>query len=298
MVLLQLFGRCGSVRRTVSRGTAMRFTKMHSAGNDFVVIDRRAHTTFEPSEEVIRGLGDRHRGIGFDQLMLIEPCARPATLAGYRIWNADGSAAEQCGNGARCVVAWLRRERNLGAGTYRLDAPTGPATATIAADGRIEIDLGRAEFSPPLIPFTDAVDDAFLHRLLLPDGAIVDLGVANLGNPHALLEVKDVAAADVAGLGRAIGSHRRFPDRANVGFAAIVDRHTIDLRVCERGVGETLACGSGAAAAAAILERRGLVESPVAVRLPGGTLTVRISGAERLWLSGPTAFVFDGILAE
>lgn len=269
------------------------FTKMHGAGNDFVVVDRRAAR--EPiAPPLARVLADRHRGVGCDQVMLIEPPRTPGAIAAYRILNADGSEARQCGNGVRCVIAWLARDLGLGTTGLRLDGPTGPVHAAIDAAGGITVDLEIPDFRPGSIPF-HADGDADPHRLEV-DGEAVAIGAVAIGNPHAVIVVDDVRVAPVARLGTAIERHPSFPDRVNVGFAEVVDRQRIHLRVHERGVGETLACGSGACAAVAVLARRGLVGHSVAVELPGGTLRVEWDGKGPIRLSGPTAFVFEGIL--
>jgi diaminopimelate epimerase len=272
---------------------ALRFTKMHGIGNDFVVLDRRAQPgPLDPA--LVRAIGDRHTGVGFDQLMVLEPPRSAGSVAAYRIYNVDGSEARQCGNGLRCLVAWLHRERPL-AGPVRLDGPAGPVRCEVLPDGRIRADMGVPRFEPAAVPFlADAEAEADAHALDVA-GEPVAIGIASMGNPHALLEVPDVDAAPVARLGPAIERHPRFPDRANVGFAQVMDCHAIRLRVHERGAGETLACGSGACAAAAILIRRGRVASPVAVTLPGGTLEIDWPGGDApLWMVGPAAFVFEG----
>ncbi len=271
----------------------LRFTKMHGAGNDFVVVDRRTdQTRLDPA--LAGRIADRHSGVGCDQLMLIEPARTPDAIAGYRILNADGSEARQCGNGARCIVAWLARDLGLRAGAYRLDGPNGSVDATIDAAGRITVALEVPDFDPIRVPFLAmGADDP--QRLDVA-GRTLGIGVVAIGNPHAVLLVDDVDRAPVGELGSAIERHPAFPDRVNVGFAQVLDRNRIRLRVHERGVGETLACGSGACAAVAVLHRRGQVGDSVAVELPGGTLRVDWSGAGAIRLTGPTAFVFEGTL--
>lgn len=226
--------------------------------------------------------------------MLVEPARTPGAIAAYRILNADGSEARQCGNGVRCVVAWLARDLDLGAGDHSLDGPNGPLKATIDRERAITVDLEVPDFRPERVPFL-AESEADPQRLTV-DREVVEIGVVAIGNPHAVLVVDKAASAPVARLGPAIEYHPAFPDRVNVGFAEIVDRQRLHLRVHERGVGETLACGSGACAAVAVLHRRGLLGDAVAVELPGGTLRVEWSGAGAIRLSGPTAFVFEGIL--
>lgn len=270
---------------------ALRFSKMHGIGNDFVVLDRRADPgPLDPA--MVRAIADRHTGVGFDQLLVLEPPRGAGSVASYRIYNGDGSEARQCGNGLRCIAAWLHRERPM-SGLVRLDGPAGPVACEVLADGQVRADMGVPRFDPAAVPFVaDARADAYPIEVA---GETLSIGIASMGNPHAVLEVADVDAAPVARLGPALERHPRFPDRANVGFAQVVDRHAIRLRVFERGAGETRACGSGACAAAAVLIARGRVASPVAVTLPGGTLRIAWAGGEApLWMAGPAAFVFEG----
>jgi diaminopimelate epimerase len=256
------------------------------------VLDRRAQPG-PLDAALVRAIGDRHTGVGFDQLMVLEPPRSPGSVAAYRIYNGDGSEARQCGNGLRCLVAWLHRERPL-VGPVRLDGPAGSVACEVLPDGRIRADMGVPRFAPSDVPFV-ADGEADTYTLDLGGGEQVSIGIASMGNPHALLEVADVDTAPVARIGPAIEGHPRFPDRANVGFAQVLGRHAIRLRVFERGAGETLACGSGACAAAAVLIRRGRVASPVAVTLPGGTLEIDWPGGDAsLWMVGPAAFVFEG----
>jgi diaminopimelate epimerase len=272
---------------------ALRFSKMHGIGNDFVVVDRRAGDV--PLEAGwVRALGDRHTGVGFDQLLVLEPSTRADCRAAYRIFNPDGSSARQCGNGVRCLVAWLHRDAPFD-GAIRLEGPVGVVGCERLPDGRVRVDMGVPAFDPAAVPF-EAVDAGPWHRLVTSDGTSIEIGVVSMGNPHAVLHVDDVDHAAVDRLGPQVERHPRFPDRANVGFAQVVDAHTLRLRVFERGVGETRACGSGACAAAAVLLRDGALSSPVAVHLPGGTLEIAWDGEGRmLSMAGPAAFVFEGV---
>lgn len=271
---------------------ALKFSKMHGAGNDFVVIDRRADTVpLDPG--LVQAIADRHTGVGFDQLLSIERTPRADCHAAYRIHNADGSSARQCGNGVRCLAAWLYRAEPGLPAVLRLDGPAGVVACTRLDDGRIRVDMGVPSFAPDALPFL-AEAEAPAYTLEV-DAAVLSIGIAAIGNPHAVIEVASVAEAPVARIGAQVESHPRFPDRANVGFAEVVADHAIRLRVFERGVGETLACGSGACAAAAVLIRRGRVRSPLAVTLPGGTLQIDWPGeGQPLSMSGPAAFVFEG----
>jgi len=268
------------------------FTKMHGAGNDFVVLDRRAATE-ELSRELVQHLADRHTGVGFDQLLTLERPTRADALARYRIWNSDGSVALQCGNGVRCLVAWLARDGTIDDRQVKLEGPAGMVAARIDSDGIVAVEMGVPRFAPRDVPF-EATEDAPIH-LVDVDGRSIELGVVSIGNPHAVLTVSDTHTAPVATLGAALERHARFPERVNVGFAQVLSRDAIRLRVYERGVGETRACGSGACAAVAVLRRRGALDARVAVTLPGGTLVVEWPGGDAtLWMSGPAAFVFEG----
>jgi len=272
----------------------MRFSKMHGAGNDFVVIDRRgAREAFDP--ELARRLGDRHTGIGFDQLMLIEAPRTQGAIASYAIFNPDGSSARQCGNGARCVAAWLKRDGSApGQGAFALDSPAGTIAAWALPDGRFRIDMGEPDFSPDAIGL-DAPTPADPYVFTLGDGSRLEAGAVSMGNPHVVLEVADAARADVAGIGAALQRHPAFRDSCNVGFAQILDASHVRLRVYERGAGETLACGSGACAAVAVLRKRGKLAEQVHVELPGGVLELSWPGVGApILMAGPAQFVFEG----
>lgn len=269
--------------------SALRFTKMQGAGNDFVILDRIAGAPF-PDAALARRLADRHFGVGCDQLMVIE--AAPAGGYAYRIVNADGSAAGQCGNGARCVSRYLRERHGLADGAV-LDSPGGPVVVHFLDDGEVELALGVPRLEPADIPFL-APRCQVRYEIDL-DGAQYPIAALSLGNPHAVLTVDSVALAPVAEVGAQIECHARFPDRANVGFVEIVDRSHLRLRVWERGVGETLACGSGACAAMVALRLTDEIDAAVAIDLPGGRLRVRWAGdGQPVYLAGPATFVFDG----
>ena len=277
-----------------SAGT-LRFSKMHGAGNDFVVLDLRGGGV-APTAAVARALGDRHTGVGFDQLLTIEDPATPGSVAAYRIWNTDGSAAQQCGNGARCVAAWLQRAGAAPAPRFRLDSPAGAIEVEALGEGHYALAMGRPEFEPARIPFRAAAE-AGSYELLLPDGP-VQFGAASMGNPHAVIEVPSVADAPVHVIGPQLQACPEFPESVNVGFAQVLAPDRIRLRVYERGAGETLACGSGACAAVAVLVRQGRVGRRVQVELPGGTLVITWpADAAPILMAGPTAFVFEGTWA-
>lgn len=271
----------------------LRFTKMHGAGNDFVVLDLRDGRA-PPDAALCRALADRHAGVGCDQILTVESPRSAGAVASYRIWNADGSHGLQCGNGARCVAAWLLRDGAARPPDFSLDSPAGSHAVRLLEDGQLQVDMGEPRFEPEAIPLAgfDAARDPYVLDL---GGMPVEFGAVSLGNGHAVIEVDDVDDAPVASLGPALQQARAFPDSANIGFAQVIDRGSVRLRVYERGVGETLACGSGACAAAAVLIRRGRVAREIDVRLPGGTLRIGWPGeGQPIIMAGPAAFVFEG----
>lgn len=270
------------------------FSKMHGLGNDFVLLDLRGGRP-EPERALVQAMADRHRGVGFDQLITIEDAALSGAAFRYRIWNQDGSAAEQCGNGARCVVAWLARAGAVAGHTLALEAPGGKRIdAELRNDGEIRLAMGEPDFEPAAVGF-DAAADAPTHVLDIYEGK-TELGVVSMGNPHAVIEVRDVDGTVVERIGPRIEHHPMFRNGCNVGFVQRVDATHLKLRVWERGVGETEACGSGACAAMAVLRRRQRVAETVAVDLPGGRLTIAWAGpGTPLTMTGPATFVFDGV---
>jgi diaminopimelate epimerase len=272
----------------------LRFSKMHGAGNDFVVLDLRAGAP-PPDAALCRLLADRHRGVGCDQILTVAAPRSAQALASYGIWNADGSPSQQCGNGARCVAAWLVRDGSAEGG-FLLDSPVASHHVRTLDGGGFEIAMGAPEFAPALIPLAGFDEDADTYTLELGDRA-VRVGAVSMGNPHLVLEVEDVDTAAVAELGPALQRHPALPQSCNVGFAQVLDRGRIRLRVYERGVGETLACGSGACAAVAVLARRGRVDAAtgVDVALPGGTLRIYHGADGDLRMAGPAAFVYEGV---
>lgn len=274
-------------------GARLRFSKMHGAGNDFVVIDLRGGTP-PPGAALCRALADRHTGVGCDQILTIEAPRSATAAASYRIWNADGSEAQQCGNGARCVAAWLRRDRSAGRHGFDLDSPAGVHAVEVLDEHVFQIAMGVPQFAPtavPLLGYTEAQDEYALDI----GGTPVRFGAASMGNPHALVEVDDIDAAPVAALGPALQRDPAFPQSVNVGFVQVESRDRIRLRVFERGVGETLACGSGACAAAAILMRRGRIDREATVSLPGGELRIAWPhDTAPILMAGPATFVFEG----
>ena len=268
------------------------FTKMHGLGNDFIVFDAPRHGRL-PAPAQWRALSARHTGIGFDQALVLEPPRRDGTQGYYRIFNADGGEVEQCGNGARCIAAFIFGRDPSIRGDLRLDSPGGEIRAHVHDGGLVSVDMGAPSFDPKSLPF-DASADAHVHPLTVA-GTEVEIGAVSMGNPHAVLTVSSIASAPVDRLGPAIERHPRFPNRVNVGFMEIVDRTHIRLRVFERGVGETLACGTGACAAVAVGRRHGRLDPTVEVELPGGTLEITWKGNdEHIWMKGPAAVSFTG----
>ena len=271
---------------------SFRFTKMHGIGNDFVVLDRRGQTA-PLAPELARQLADRHFGVGCDQVMTIERSDDAAFAFRYGIYNADGSEAAQCGNGLRCVVRWLADRRLISGSEVRLLGPAGPVQAELLGDGRVRVAMGEPEFDASRVPL--AMHETRANYMLALDDQRVDFGAVSIGNPHAVIAVEDVERAAVADLGARVEVHPLFPDRVNVGFVQVIDRGHVALRVFERGVGETLACGSGACAAVAVLRLWQRVDEQVLVRLPGGELEISWSGpGASIWMTGPTQTVFEG----
>jgi diaminopimelate epimerase len=269
----------------------LRFTKMQGLGNDFVVLDGvRQRVELSPAQ--IRALADRRFGVGCDQVLLVEAAQGDADFR-YRIFNGDGGEVEQCGNGARCFVVFVRDHGLTDKREIRVETAGGLIVPRLEADGQVTVDMGVPRFAPRDVPFdggTGAVDE-----VLDVDGVPVRVSVLSMGNPHAVQVVPDVDAAPVLTQGPRIEHHARFPRRVNAGYMAIVDRATIRLRVWERGAGETLACGTGACAAVVAGIRRGLVDSPVRVITRGGELAIRWAGEGRpVMMTGPAATVFEG----
>ena len=274
----------------------LRFRKMHGLGNDFMIVDA-TRERFDLDLERIRALADRHRGIGFDQLLVIDTAA-DGTLD-YRIFNADGSSAEQCGNGMRCLARYAFDQGYAADGVIRFGHGPARVEARQDAGEAISVDMGPPRLAPAEIPFTGAEEQAASYPLTV-NGLALTIGAVSMGNPHAVLEVEDIAAAPVADLGPAIEQHPAFPKRANVGFMQVVSPTHIRLRVWERGTGETLACGSGACAAVVWGRLTGRLDAgPVTVDLPGGALEIRWPGpGASVWMSGPAQTVYEGELIE
>jgi len=270
-----------------------RFCKMHGAGNDFVVLDLRDGRQ-APSPAQCQALADRHTGVGCDQILTIEPPRSAQALAAYAVFNADGSRVGQCGNGARCVAAWLVRA-GAARGAFVLDSPSGTHAVEDLGGGWVQVSMGRPVLTPELIPLAGFTTAQASYPLTLADGTSLEAGSVSMGNPHVVIEVAAVASAPVETWGTALQHSEYFPESVNVGFAEVVDAGHIRLRVFERGVGETLACGSGACAAAVALIRRGRVSREVEVQMPGGIVQIVWPNDEaEVIMRGPAVLVFEG----
>jgi diaminopimelate epimerase len=257
------------------------FTKMHGAGNDFVVIDA-TREPFALSRAQLQRLADRHRGVGCDQILVVEPGAAGVDFR-YRIFNADGGEVEQCGNGARCFVKFVHGKRLSAKREIRVQTLGGLIVPRLEEDGEVTVDMGAPS--------------ALVFENMVLDEEKIELAILSMGNPHAVQLVADVAAAPVTTQGPKLERHARFPNRVNAGYMQVRDRHRVALRVWERGAGETLSCGTGACAAAVAGIARGLIDSPVQVDTRGGTLTISWAGGENpVWMKGPAETVYEGTL--
>jgi diaminopimelate epimerase len=270
----------------------LRFTKMQGAGNDFVVLDGVSRRV-ELSPVQYRAIADRHFGVGCDQVLLVEAPTRPDTDFRYRIFNADGGEVQQCGNGARCFVRFVHDQGLTPKREIRVETASGIIVPRLEDDGRVTVDMGPPRFEPADIPL-DAPVRQLTYRIDVANREL-EISALSMGNPHAVWVVEDVDAAPVAELGPLIEHHPRFPQRVNAGFMQIVGRDEIRLRVYERGSGETLACGTGACAAAVAGMTRGLLDAAVTVHTRGGELSIRWAGeGHSVFLTGPAANVFQG----
>ncbi len=268
------------------------FTKMHGIGNDFVVIDAISQDMNLTAEDV-RFIADRHYGVGCDQLLLVERPTLPDAEFRYRIFNADGAEVSQCGNGARCFARFVTERGMTQSRRIPVETASGMIYLQVERGDDVTVDMGVPRFSPAALPFM-AEGEAEYHDLMV-NGIMYAIGAVSVGNPHAVLLVDSVDSAPVETLGAAIENHERFPRRVNVGFMEIIDRSRVRLRVYERGAGETLACGSGACAAAAYGIRNRLLDETVQVDLRGGSLTIRWPGAGNpLLMTGPAQTVYQG----
>ena len=272
--------------------TTLRFTKMQGLGNDFVVLDGIAQK-IDLDAAQLRALADRRFGVGCNQVLVVEAPTRSDVDFRYRIFNADGGEVEQCGNGARCFVKFVRDRGLTAKRAIRVETAGGIIVPVLGDDGRVSVDMGVPRFAPADIPFI-ADHVAVIHPVDV-DGRDVEVTVVSMGNPHAVQVVPDVARAPVTTEGPKLEHHARFPDRVNAGYMEIVDRATIRLRVWERGAGETLACGTGACAAVVAGVRRGLLDAAVRVETRGGDLAIEWAGpGASVMMTGPAVTVFEG----
>ncbi|ELA7420358.1 diaminopimelate epimerase [Vibrio parahaemolyticus] len=271
------------------------FSKMHGLGNDFMVVDCITQNVFF-SQDLIRRLADRHTGVGFDQLLVVEAPYDPETDFHYRIFNADGSEVEQCGNGARCFARFVRLKGLTNKYSISVSTKKGKMILDVEDDGEVTVNMGVPEFEPSKIPFK-AKQKEKTYIMRTGDKTLF-CGAVSMGNPHVVTVVDDVDTADVDTLGPLLESHERFPERVNAGFMQVVSRDHIRLRVYERGAGETQACGSGACGAVAVGILQGLLDESVKVSLPGGELHISWQGPGKpLFMTGPATHVFDGQLS-
>ncbi|WP_020192437.1 diaminopimelate epimerase [Pseudomonas putida] len=270
----------------------LRFTKMHGLGNDFMVLDLVSqHAHIQPKHA--KQWGDRHTGVGFDQLLIVEAPNNPEVDFRYRIFNADGSEVEQCGNGARCFARFVLDKRLTAKKRIRVETKSGIIVLDVQNDGQVSVDMGPPRFIPAEIPFV--ADAQALSYPLEVDGQLYSIAAVSMGNPHAVLRVDDVQTAPVHELGPKIENHPRFPQRVNAGFIQVIDRHRANLRVWERGAGETQACGTGACAAAVAAISQGWMDSPVSLDLPGGRLHIEWAGPGKpVMMTGPAVRVYEG----
>jgi len=271
----------------------LKFTKMQGLGNDFVVLDG-INQLVNLDQQQIRLLADRHFGIGCDQLLLVEKAAGQADFR-YRIFNADGSEVEQCGNGARCFVRYVHDHGLTQKNEIRIETLSGVISPKLEINGNVTVNMGKPIFEPEKIPFV-AEKYALTYQLEI-QGKPVTISALSMGNPHAVRVVQDIENAPVDAEGALIETHPRFPKRVNVGYMQVTDRNHIKLRVFERGAGETLACGTGACAAVVAGINLGLLDNQVTVRTRGGELTISWQGQdEPVWMTGPAVTVFEGVI--
>ncbi len=270
----------------------LKFTKMQGLGNDFVVLDG-INQCVDLSPSQLKRLADRHFGVGCDQILVVEKADRADVDFRYRIFNADGGEVEQCGNGARCFVQFVRDRGLTTRRVIRVDTRGGIIEPRLEEDGQVTVDMGVPRFGATEVPFVGGCGAAI--EPLEVDGALLAVSVLSMGNPHMVQVVDDVDTAPVTTQGPRLECHPRFPNRVNAGYMQVVDRDNIRLRVWERGAGETLACGTGACAAVVSGIRRGLLDSPVRVATRGGPLMIAWGGGQApVFMTGPSATVFEG----
>ncbi|MXN89149.1 diaminopimelate epimerase [Pasteurella canis] len=272
----------------------MQFSKMHGLGNDFIVVDAVTQNLYF-SADTIKRLADRHRGIGFDQMLVVEPPYDPDLDFHYRIFNADGSEVAQCGNGARCFARFVILKGLTDKKEITVSTQTGKIILNVLENEKVRVNMGEPIWEPAKIPFT--ANKFEKNYILRTDIQTVLCGAVSMGNPHCVVQVDDILKANVEQLGPLLEKHERFPERVNAGFMQVVNRRHIKLRVYERGAGETQACGSGACAAAAVGIMQGLLDNKVQVDLPGGSLTIEWEGVGKpLFMTGEATHVYDGVI--
>ena len=270
----------------------LKFTKMHGTGNDFVVLDG-INQSVRLNNEQLRFLADRNFGVGCDQILLVESSSTPNVDFRYRIFNADGGEVEQCGNGARCFARFVREKGLTDKSNIHVETNTGLIVLHVMENNNVRVNMGPPHLAPVEIPLV--ADEQSINYELSLNSDMLSFGAVSLGNPHAVFEVDDVKTAKVNELGPLLEHHVCFPQRANIGFMQIIDRSRIMLRVYERGSAETLACGTGACAAAVVGQLWGKLDKLVTVSLPGGDLVIEWQGGDNpVYLSGPASFVFEG----
>ncbi len=274
----------------------LHFTKMHGIGNDFIVLDH-TKSPFQLTKEIIQSLSHRQLGIGFDQLLVVENSTLKDVDFKYRIFNQDGGEVEQCGNGARCFYRFVKDKHLTDKVSIRVETKSGVIELTEDHEHMIEVNMGEPIFNPKLIPFiSDTEKNEYSISIDLPDQkGLINIAALSMGNPHAVITVEDINKAHVKTLGAYLESHALFPKRVNVGFMEIVTPHHIRLRVFERGVGETLACGTGACAAAVSGIKRHLLTTPVKVDMTGGSLSIDWKGdTNPVMMKGPAVTIYEG----
>ena len=284
------FGKTNSYSPTKTKNMQLSFTKMHGLGNDFIVIDA-TQQPFTLSSQQIQQLANRHFGIGFDQLLVVEPSEQADFR--YRIFNSDGGEVEQCGNGARCFALYVQQKNLSNKTELRVETNSGLITLTVEQDGQVTVNMGPPIFAPDQVPFI--ADSEAISYSIECNGELIDVAVVSMQNPHAVVLCDSIDTAPVESLGPILESHPRFPRRVNVGFMEVVNSEQIRLRVFERGVGETKACGTGACAAVVAGIRLGKLTNDVKVNLLGGRLNIRWQGGTTpVWMRGPATIVFEG----
>jgi len=272
-----------------------KFTKMHGLGNDFMVING-IEQLFEPKIELIKAWSDRQFGVGFDQLLLVESSELEVAEFKYRIFNADGGEVEQCGNGARCFARFVREKGLTDHTTIVVETASGLITLEMMSDSDVRVNMGAPKFAPELIPITAPAQASYEieHK-----NTTIVFSVVSMGNPHAVIMVDDIKTAQVEEIGSLLQASTLFPQSVNVGFMQIIDKNNIKCRVYERGVGETIACGTGACAAVVVGHRQGLLSDDVTVHISAGSLNIQWQGDdEPVYMTGTTASVFEGVIND